>query len=871
MIPSNSTSSIQTDFRATVSANIEDAVSGELMTKAVTLVPCGHTFNEDTIIQCLARNKLCPLDRQPIKNYVPNYTIRHLAETATSHPLEKEPSEEAEKHFLRGKEYVEQEDHEAAIGALLQALQLSPTYEKAQAYLEFCLKRPSHSSSFHPSSSLPQPISRPLSEKSQEKTLSSSGHSREGYTELLFNLLEEPPIQENLALKKMLESQLEELMSQESEELTEKEKISYKWTKNLLGENKKIRQFALEKLQQIHRPSSPLPTVVPQSPASSSSLAIPAAKETQAVSPQPISAVTPQSPLYTPPLSSLPVKEIQAHSSPAMSSLYYEIVHFHFPHKGGDFTEQARIIDQIYKIEPTLAVEEKAPYIFKQVLSLAKDLSPIDFGEENTINEALTLSNYSSYLLNINRLILWQKLPEGKENLSKESIKALPLKQKGELLKAYIEELSKWMKEQDKSFTHLDLSESGLTFLPPEIGQLSQLQELDLSKNNLTTLPAEIGQLAQLCKLSLQQNQLVALPVEIGQLSQLGSLGLQQNQLTALPAEMKQLSQLRSLVLDGNQLTSLPAEVGRLSQLEKLFLFGNQLTSLPAEIGQLSRLRLLWLDQNQLTALPSEIGQLSQLKELYLSNNQLTALPAEMKQLSQLQVLNLKHNKLTILPAEIGQLSQLKHLGLSNNQLTTIPAEIGQLSRLRLLWLDQNQLTALPSEIEQLSQLQELYLDSNRLASLPVEIRKLPQLAYLGLGNNQLNALPPEIGQLSQLKELYLSINQLTSLPAEVGRLSQLEKLFLFGNQLTSLPAEIGQLSRLRLLWLDQNQLTALPSEIGQLSQLKELYLSFNQLTSLPAEVGRLSQLEKLFLFGNQLTSLPAEIIEQLSQCVILD
>jgi hypothetical protein len=91
----------------------------------------------------------------------------------------------------------------------------------------------------------------------------------------LFNLLEEPPIQGNPALKKMLESQLEELISQDSEELTEKEKVNYKWTKNLLGENKKVRQFALEKLQQLHSPSSPLPTVVPQSSASSSSLAIP--------------------------------------------------------------------------------------------------------------------------------------------------------------------------------------------------------------------------------------------------------------------------------------------------------------------------------------------------------------------------------------------------------------------------------------------------------------------------------------------------------------------------------------------------------------------------------------------------------------------
>jgi leucine-rich repeat protein SHOC2 len=39
------------NFRNAVSENIEDPVSYELMTKAVTLVPCGHILNEDTAIQ----------------------------------------------------------------------------------------------------------------------------------------------------------------------------------------------------------------------------------------------------------------------------------------------------------------------------------------------------------------------------------------------------------------------------------------------------------------------------------------------------------------------------------------------------------------------------------------------------------------------------------------------------------------------------------------------------------------------------------------------------------------------------------------------------------------------------------------------------
>jgi hypothetical protein len=110
--------------------------------------------------------------------------------------------------------------------------------------------------------------------------------SRERYTTFLFSLLEESQIHDNPALKKMLENQLDELMSQESEELTEKEKINYKWTKNLLGENKKVRQFALEKLQQIHSPSSPLPTVVPQpSTSSASSSSISSTREIHALSP----------------------------------------------------------------------------------------------------------------------------------------------------------------------------------------------------------------------------------------------------------------------------------------------------------------------------------------------------------------------------------------------------------------------------------------------------------------------------------------------------------------------------------------------------------------------------------------------------------
>ncbi|KIC75328.1 Leucine-rich repeat protein SHOC-2 [Neochlamydia sp. EPS4] len=766
MIPSDPIPRQQTDFRTTVLENIEDAVSGELMTRAVTLFPCGHTFNEDTAIQCLARNKLCPLDRQLIESHRPNYTIRDLAAIAESHPLEEhknEPSEEAVEHFLRAKQYDEEGNHEAAVEALLQSLRLSPTYEKAQAYLEFCLKRSSDSSS--------KPLSH-CREKGKEKIPSSTGPFKEGYIELLFNLLEEPSIQENLALKKMLASQVEELIRQEGEELTEQEKISYQWTKNLLGENKKVREFALEKLQQIH-PSSP---IAPPPPS---------AVTTQALSPEPI------------------------------PSLYRKIIDFHFPHQNKNLTECARILDQVYKIKPELSVAAKVRHIFEQVLTWAKSLSPVDFERENKDNEVFNISTYVSYHLNINRFLLWEDLSLITDYLSEEKIKALPLKEKGELLKEFLKEHGKdVINVRIVGTDFIDEVGLTLTFLPAEIGQLSQLQRLFIGDNQLTTVPAEIGQLSNLQQLRLNHNHLTVLPPEIGQLSKLETLDLQQN-----------------------HLTTLPAEIGQLSELTWLNLQQNRFTTMPAEIRQLSKLEALDLQQNQLTAVPAEVWQLSQLKQLFLHQNYLNSLPAEIRQLSNLWDLELEQNRLTALPPEIGQLSKLAFLNVGQNQLTALPVEAWQLSQLKRLRLEQNHLTTLPAAIGQLSKLQTLELEQNHLAALPAEIGLLSQLTWLNLKQNHLTALPAKIGKLSKLEQLDLQQNHLEALPAEIGKLSKLEQLGLGWNQLASLPAEIGQLSCLRYLDLQQNRLTALPIEMRKLSQLGCINLQQNRLTGLPAKI----------------------------------
>jgi internalin A len=179
----------------------------------------------------------------------------------------------------------------------------------------------------------------------------------------------------------------------------------------------------------------------------------------------------------------------------------------------------------------------------------------------------------------------------------------------------------------------LDLSGQGLTVLPPEVLQLTELNWLELKGNQLTALPPEIGRLSNLAVLDLGDNRLTALPPEIGRLSMLHQLWAEDNQLITLPPEIGQLTELSYLWLGGNQLTALPPEIGHLTNLTKLNAGNNQLTAIPPEIGQLTNLADLYVGGNQLTAIPPEIGQLTNLMKLNAGNNQLTMLPRQLADL----------------------------------------------------------------------------------------------------------------------------------------------------------------------------------------------------------------------------------------------
>jgi internalin A len=169
---------------------------------------------------------------------------------------------------------------------------------------------------------------------------------------------------------------------------------------------------------------------------------------------------------------------------------------------------------------------------------------------------------------------------------------------------------------------------------------------LDLFNKGLTFIPADIGQLTNLRRLNLRGNQLKSLPAEIGNLINLRELDLNSNQITSLPTEIGQFKNLTRIDLKHNQLRSLPIEIGNLTNLRELYLNNNQLRSLPIEIGNLTNLRELDIQYNQLKDLPAEIGQLTELRELYISNNPWLYLLPEIRKLATSEIINFYRQKL---------------------------------------------------------------------------------------------------------------------------------------------------------------------------------------------------------------------------------
>ncbi|MEO1052224.1 MAG: T9SS type A sorting domain-containing protein [Bacteroidota bacterium] len=400
--------------------------------------------------------------------------------------------------------------------------------------------------------------------------------------------------------------------------------------------------------------------------------------------------------------------------------------------------------------------------------------------------------------------------------------------------------------------------------LPPEIGNLSALEDLELPLNNLTgPIPAEIGNLSNLLALTLYNNQLSGpLPEEIGSLSSLGKLALTKNKISG----------------------SIPPSIGNLTELQYLFMGYNDIGgAIPPEIGNLTKLRHVNLSDCKLSGeLPQELGLLQRLSSLNLNRNvNLTGhIPVTMvnvlakTQLQKTGICSPIYESLVVwadkylsLPGDGVNCAPFDTL---ENEKAALIALYNKTSGIRwhVTWKITDPVSTWHGvKLDQEGRVMALNLtDNNLIREMPGDLKHLKRLVNLNLSRNELRGpLPAEIGELSALKNLELHFNDLTGpIPAEIGNLTNLQTLILYQNQLSGpLPQEIGGLSSLKVLALTKNQISgSIPPSIGNLTQLERLFLGFNDINgTIPPQIGNLTQLKEINLTDCDLSGeLPQEL-----------
>lgn len=312
--------------------------------------------------------------------------------------------------------------------------------------------------------------------------------------------------------------------------------------------------------------------------------------------------------------------------------------------------------------------------------------------------------------------------------------------------------------------------------IPPEFGNLSQLEKLSITNSFLTgIIPSELGSLGMIDYINLSNNDLTGIiPPEVGNLTQLTDLHLFNNQLSGvIPDEIGNLVLLNKLQVDNNLLIGeIPSEIGNLILLQILGLSSNQFTGdLPIEFNNLNAIWEIEIGNNNFTgSLPAGFG-FSETYVVYMQNNQFTGgIPAEWGQFSDLGFLDLSHNQLTgNIPSEltaIGGDGYFSYLNLSNNNLSgeLQMDDISNLTGLHHFEISNNQFNgSIPSGFSGIPNIHTILLDHNEFSgSIPYDLGEIQNMYRLFLNSNQLTScIPPTFHQYCSEGELLLGDNPL--------------------------------------------------------------------------------------------------------------
>jgi hypothetical protein len=172
---------------------------------------------------------------------------------------------------------------------------------------------------------------------------------------------------------------------------------------------------------------------------------------------------------------------------------------------------------------------------------------------------------------------------------------------------------------------YLDISEAGLTCLPEQVANLTNLTQLVLKGNSLATLPDIVSSLVKLKLLDVSKNRLSTLP-DLSGMDKLATLNLSLNKFQSFPdVGIDKCKSLSKVDLSVNDLTDISLlEAAKLELLADVNLCRNELPGISGIIKEnWPALKKLNLSDNKIKQVPAEIGDLLKVKELLLVNNPL--------------------------------------------------------------------------------------------------------------------------------------------------------------------------------------------------------------------------------------------------------
>ncbi|KAL6227570.1 hypothetical protein ACLB2K_001527 [Fragaria x ananassa] len=414
--------------------------------------------------------------------------------------------------------------------------------------------------------------------------------------------------------------------------------------------------------------------------------------------------------------------------------------------------------------------------------------------------------------------------------------------------------------------------------IPESFGRFPQLRVLKLSGNLLTgPFPKLLTNLSQLTRLEMAYNPAMkpsVLPPEIGNMTNLDWLFLSQINLTGpIPETIGNLVSLTNLDLSRNSLSgTIPESIGRLRSAVQIELFLNQLYGeLPESLANLTSLQNLDLSQNGFTGTFSETIAGIRFVSLRLADNLLEgSVPEIIANNPDLVQLHLFNNSFSgTLPENLGRNSALQELDVSTNKFTgELPSSLCYGKNLSSLVIFGNQFTGnIPDTLSQCQSLEYVRFEYNQLSGeVPAKFWGLPLLTDLRMQNNRLSgSVSSSISSANGLQVLTISGNIFSGeLPPQICKLSELIELDVSDNQFSgAVPSCVTELKNLQELRMQHNLFSGeIPRHLSPWTQLTELNLSKNRFSgTIPPELGDLLVLNYLDLSDNSLTGeIPVEL-----------